>query len=235
MNSDVNLFGIEDGLNTSYIETLFIALFYTPSSIYYNMLDIIPKNINFIYFQEMIKINFIEPLRKNISIQNNIINEIRNFCFLNGWLMETPQKILMDQDITKYLNFIVKNIDDDFTKTIELKITNDIDTKILLEKWNEENIMKIEHNILMAPIYLNRVDNKNHSVDIKKKIKIKENIKLEIHSIICHNTKYYCIFINNNKWYIFENCKIPCIRKIDIKEMADKIKSEAILLIYKMN
>lgn len=248
MNKD-NIIIVENGYNTSYISTLLVGLFYTSSMIYNNILESNPDNHNFIYLQEMIKLNFINPLRKNISITRNIINEIRNYSFLNGWINDEPEKILEQQSIIEYYLFIVKNMNQhhlgkEYIK-LNLENNNNQTIKILLNKWLTTND-HIYQDIVphFVTLYLNRFEDDKYDtkVDINEKIRLNhKNHKWIIHSVICYTNDninsghYYAILSHNNKWLMFDDLSIPSIREIDMsnKDLINKIKKECLLLIYK--
>jgi hypothetical protein len=77
---------IEGGFNTSYINAMFTAFFYKDNQYLNKLLEITPSKSSAFYLQELIKTNFIEPIRKHYSLKSDIINEIRNFLFINGYL-----------------------------------------------------------------------------------------------------------------------------------------------------
>ena len=241
---------VEEGHNTSYINSLLIGLFYNSSIISTKLLDADPINSHFIYLQEIIKNNFVEPIRKNISITANVTNEIRNFCCFSGFSKNITEK----HNVIDYLDFIVENV-----SPISLigphihinleKSEDNADIKTLLKKRMSESFTKEKHNmhnIYMVPIYIDRFfygTKTNVKIDIKRKIMLDEsNYRWNIHCIICHNGKnlidgyYYAIIFVNNKWIIFDDTRVPSFENIDMTNTCtvEKIMSECILVIYKM-
>ena len=105
-----NIVIVENGVNTCYISSLLVGLFYSSSDIYYKMLERDPKNPNFYYLQELIKVNFIEPLRKNISISADVINEIRNYMFINEWKTDEPDEIFELHDVNDFYSYLYNNL-----------------------------------------------------------------------------------------------------------------------------
>jgi hypothetical protein len=87
INSNENIFPlvIEGGFNTSYISSFLISLFYKKNNYIKELLNGQPKKPSGYYLQEIIKINFINPILKNYSIKNDVINEIRNYLIINGY------------------------------------------------------------------------------------------------------------------------------------------------------
>ena len=77
---------VEGGYNTSYIYSLFTSLFYRKNEYIKELLNCEPAQPSGYYLQELIKTNFIDPILKNYSIKSDIINEIRNYLIINGYL-----------------------------------------------------------------------------------------------------------------------------------------------------
>ncbi len=162
-------FIIENGYNTCYIDSLLIALFYK----YNESLDLIlynePNKPEGFYLQELIKIKFIEPIKRNYSIESNILNEIRNFSIICGWSKDeniTSQKKCIDfyNFISKLFNITPLSFDilelkdgvlnnsiktNDFSY-INLSITKENDTiRNLLINWIKNNITyNTSHSII---------------------------------------------------------------------------------------
>jgi hypothetical protein len=67
-------FHIEKGLNTSYITSLLMALFYKYNDNINVLLTDPPLKAVGFYLQELIKTLFVEPIRKNFSIRSDTIN-----------------------------------------------------------------------------------------------------------------------------------------------------------------
>jgi hypothetical protein len=77
---------VEGGFNTSYINSLFISLFYRKNEYIKELLNSEPAQPSGYYLQEIIKTNFVNPILKNYSIKSDVINEIRNYLIINGYL-----------------------------------------------------------------------------------------------------------------------------------------------------
>ncbi|ATZ80869.1 hypothetical protein BMW23_0823 [Bodo saltans virus] len=250
-------FIVEDGFNTSYIDTLLMALFYKPSYIQ-DILSDTPSNPDFIYLQELIYQNFVCNIRCHFSVDASTINEIRNYMFLCGW--QNEYNITDQYNVNELYSFLIngfnsnkiKYIDDNKNEThidyIECHVDTNTNTKILIEKHvNEITDSKLIEIPKYIPLFLNRKN--NFDVDIKYGINLKNNIlnddeKLTlwtIHSIIClpqNETKhYYSIIYDRNEWYYFDNTKLPSLIKIDIKneDIALKIKKESIFILYSLD
>jgi hypothetical protein len=257
---------IDDGYNTSYIDSLLIALFYSKrNNILYNMLSDIPEQIHFSYLQDLIQTNFIEQIKNGFTIDITIINEIRNYSIMCGWKDSPNMTDLFN--IVDYMCFLTtgfgtnmkyelmdktnhtvetKNID-----YINIKLTIDDDMRVdeLLQNWTNENFVQqnklyqFKEIPIMIPIYLDRLmyDRWNsNKVDIMKRIMFNSQKECSwiIHSIICvSNKKYYSIVNYDNEWFMFSNNKIPAFIKINIKneDIANKIRQECILIIYKLD
>ena len=84
-NKNIIPFHIEKGLNTSYLSSVLISLFYKYDTNINNILTDKPEKPAGFYLQELIKTLFVEPIRKNFSIKSDTLNEIRNYLIINGW------------------------------------------------------------------------------------------------------------------------------------------------------
>lgn len=267
----INTFVVANGLNTSYIDSLLMALFYKSSHLR-SILSQYPDQSKFLYLQELINNNFIDNAKHYYSIDSSIMNEIRNYSIICGW--KEGGNITDLYTVTDYLKFLMLGIGfgqidfefvefDEKVKTlsmnyIDVPILENTDVKLLLEKWYDDNIKKstilcnrFKEIPVMIPIYFNRNNTQYISlqVDIKKKIKFKKNYDCtqnlaswSIHALICFSNSgggnYYSIInINLNEWYMFSNDKLPSLIQINLSDpnIANKIKQECILAIYKLD
>lgn len=103
------IFAVANGINTSYIDSLLIALFYKESYLQ-QMLFQQTENEYFSYLQDLIYINFIDNVRNSKSVDSFQINEIRNYSYMCGWKNTT--NIIDLYDVIDYFSFIM----DGFTK-----------------------------------------------------------------------------------------------------------------------
>lgn len=193
---------VENGINTSYIDSLLIALFYKES----HMQEILfqqTDNDFFIYLQELIYNNFVYPVRHGFSVLSSVMNEIRNYCYLCGW--KNGYNLLELFNVSDYFDFLmngfikniinieildinpiknIQNINNITLNYINLQIINDSDIRILLKDW-ESSLIKTKNSYysfkelpLILPIYLNRnisTDINYSKIDIKHKIKFYKN------------------------------------------------------------
>ena len=207
-------FIVEKALNSSYIDSLFVALFFEPSHIQ-DILSEYPENISFMYLQELIHENFIWNMRRKYFIDSSTINEIRNYMVLCGWKNGSDVANTYEvQDLYTFiingfhkskLNFSIKNNGkDDVLKMnyIELKVTKNDNIKNMLDEYFDRNIPEyyFVETPNFIPIYLNRgfeTENaklNNFFVDIKQGISIsknnsniyQKNLVWIIHSIVCY-------------------------------------------------
>lgn len=105
-----NLFIVENGLNTCYIDSLLMSLFYKPSTYLDSLLHSEPKDPNTIYLQEIIKYKFVDQVRKNNSVLADIVNEIRIYAHECGWLVGIPNEydeLFEQQDINEFYSFLL--------------------------------------------------------------------------------------------------------------------------------
>jgi hypothetical protein len=77
---------VEGGYNTSYINALFTCLFYRDNEHLKQLLNSEPILPAAYYLQEIIKTNYVEPLRRHFTIKFEVFNEIRNYLLVNGFL-----------------------------------------------------------------------------------------------------------------------------------------------------
>jgi hypothetical protein len=197
-------FHIEKGLNTSYLTSLFMSLFYKYDVNINSILSDKPKNPAGFYLQELIRTLFVEPIRKNFSIKSDTINEIRNYLLINGW--ESDLNFLENRncvDLYKFLSNILFQNDIEFEiyhikdgiinetettlnfKTIDINLTVNEPTSIkkLFMTWLHENILKNSNSFILDCYKLKSIPNfivfninKNDDT-IKTDIDIKKKIK----------------------------------------------------------
>src|SRR5665647_1607270 len=135
-------FIVEKTLNSSYIDSLFVALFFEPSHVQ-DILSEYPENISFIYLQELIHENFVWNMRRKYFIDSATINEIRNYMTFCGWKHGADAANMYEvQDLYSFLingfhksklNFITKEstLKMDY---IELKVTKNDSIKTMLDE-----------------------------------------------------------------------------------------------------
>ena len=251
-------FIIEDGYNTSYIDSLLMGLFYTPSLIENIFLNTVPKKLDNIYLQEIIKDKFVDIIKNGKSVLFDTINEIRNIFFMYGWL--DYETICNNQNINVFYNFIAETLitpiklqknDDtdsniDHTYYIDINLNEESDKIILLKdvynNWlttNKKMIINIPH---ILPFYINRNNNKN-KINIQRRIKLdpsdNDNILDWIfHSAICLNDDhYYTLLQNCGQWFIYDNNNVPCIHEVKMNdiEIINKIMTEVVMIFYVYN
>jgi ubiquitin C-terminal hydrolase len=300
-SKEEKIFIVENGFNTCYIDSLLMALFYSPSHIYETMLNCDPVDLNFMYFQEIIKTNFIESVRKNNSVLFDTMNEIRNYAFINGWKNDNPDEMIEQQDVNEFYIFLQEHLntqyielkrytvtegllskDDDGTIekvpfiSLQLKQGTETTIPVLLNAWLNDNPVDIKRETINSdgdtvtssikglnifrlnnipsfiPLSINRFDSSlltkiTTKVDIKEKIKLFDNsgdysnIRWTIHAVICHtgdslkNGHYYTLLHHSNKWLLFDDMSVPCLKEIEISNtiVVDKIKSECVFIIYR--
>ena len=120
-----------------------------------------------------------------------------------------------------------------------------------------KNIMNIPQIIALSINrfqYIKNNDNKYEcirdltDVFIKKKISLFKNTNdfnvraWEFKSVICHrgdtinNGHYYCLIKKSNDYYIFNDLKIPSIKKVNMNDnkVTDLIKKECVFIIYSL-
>lgn len=196
-------FHIEKGLNTSYLTSLLISLFYKYDENINNILINKPIKPAGFYLQELIKTLFVEPIRKNFSIKSETINEIRNYLLINNWendlnflnnrdccdLYKFLSDILFDNKIIFEVYHIKDGIIGEDTlieyKTIDINLLVDEPTTIkkLFIGWLHENILINNNSYILdcyklksIPTFLVLNINRTHDTQ-KTEIDIKKKIK----------------------------------------------------------
>jgi uncharacterized UBP type Zn finger protein len=214
MSEQKSLFVVENGLNTCYIDALLMALFYKPSTYLDTILNTEPKNLDYIYLQELIRNKFVENVRKNNSVMADTMNEIRNYANMCGWLENCPNEFFQQQEVKEFYSFLLNitnvpliEIHPEPIPFINLPIPDNVketSVKALLNNWMNNNVTdrvdgvcKIVNVPTFVALSLNRFSNVNKRigtpVDIQRKIKLHhvtdradDGLKWSIHSIICY-------------------------------------------------
>ena len=254
---------IEDGLNTSYIDSLFVSLFYKPSFIQ-NVLSVYVEDLDIMYLQEMIYYNFVDKMRRKYVIGSQIMNEIRNYLVYCGWknennfidLFEVQDlfDFLMNKCYKNVISFNCKHNDKLYMNYININVKNDNNVKNMIEKLIDDNLESYHFfNIpYFIPLFFNRYNDGNYNdslIDIKEAIQFKYKNDTEdqhdhiwlIHSIICYSKaekgNYYSIISDGNNWFLYSNTKLPSMIKIDIcnEDIAFKIKKECVFVLYTLH
>ena len=115
---------IEGGYNTSYINSLLTTLFYKKNEYLKELLNGEPTQTAGYYLQELIKSNYIEPLCKNYTIKNDVINEIRNISISVYWKNKYNKINLNENEYqlkSKMNKLITLNVSKDFYEHIAKK------------------------------------------------------------------------------------------------------------------
>ena len=113
---------IENGINTCYIDSLLVALFYQQSAID-DILNHDPKDACMIYLQELIKSRFVEKMRHRVSIGTDDINMIRNYAVQNGWCNDSCD-IYEQQDVSEFYNFLLNGFSANYLEFEKIKMNN---------------------------------------------------------------------------------------------------------------
>lgn len=171
------MFIVENGGNTCYIDSLLMALFYTPSHID-GVLNKKLKNDQYSYIQEFIMQKFVNRVRNGKSVSSEEINELRIILITNGWL--DFNSIFQQQDVNEFYTFLLDKFD---ITPIELEkkiYTDNNDNKTIIEKlpfiplslpyYKENNSIKVS-DMLREWLYLGGVDIKRNNNGIFNDVK----------------------------------------------------------------
>jgi ubiquitin C-terminal hydrolase len=223
-----SIFIVENGFNTCYISSLLMALFYK-SSYLDNILYNEPTDIEMIYLQEIIKTKFIDRVRSGTSVLMDIMNEIRLYANICGWL--NSDNLLEQQDVNEFYTFLVNK-----TKLTQIEIQRETISEGLSDKNDIGQIESIPFISLSVPYNIDEISIKNllydwmnnNPIDIKREIlnssgnKIMEDVKgLNIYRIM---NIPLTIGISLNRFStdkIRTETKIDINKKIKFHNMAD--------------
>jgi hypothetical protein len=192
---------IEDGYNTSYIDSVLICLFYKQDINF--ILEETPKKQEGFYLQELIKNKFVNPIQRNYSITSNIMNEIRNYSVICGW--SSDGNITDNKDCTEYLCFLLDIFN---SKPLQFEIFQ-----------IENNIIKDNPQIISTQ-YINLIPQKDDTIHnllqywINSKIFYPDENIIQCYKlvnipqfIICHINRFDKNIRNNFKINIMKHIK----------------------------
>lgn len=123
---------VENGLNTCYIDSLLFGLFYNQSYID-ELLNTDPQESSSIFLQDLIKMKFVEPLRRHYLISNDVMNEIRNYANVCGWC-KTDEYIDEQQDVSEFYSFILEQFSGKYLEFEKIAVSDSTESKLQLEK-----------------------------------------------------------------------------------------------------
>lgn len=229
-------FIIENGYNTSYIDSLFMGLFYKSSALDDLMIQV-PKNSKFAYLQDLIFNNVIQKVRRNASVDSSIINEIRNYSYMCGW--KNSHDVTELFNIVEYFDFLMSGItekciniesihnneNNQNIKTIQI---NYFET-VVSEDTNTKNILKsiLKHYVsnasyyyfielpILIPIYINRYDKNykpnNYMIDIHWKINFKDIHQQSQRNASWIVSSFVCLSSSNSYYTIINTGNELCL------------------------
>lgn len=192
---------VEEGYKTCYIDSLLAGLFYKNNQNLDILLNELPETSSAIYLQELIKENFVDPIRKHFSISKSNINEIKNYILIN--LKIENIDIFSQQDIGKFYKYLINLLGGD---TLQFEIFELV----------ENNIKTINTALNLSYISLNPIQNttiKELFINWLNKYIIKDNNKF------CYKLikipQYISFYINRYNNDGFKNdYEIDIMRKI---------------------
>jgi hypothetical protein len=164
---------LEDGYNTDYIYSMIIALFYIPSSGMSKIINTDTNNSNTYYVQEYIKLKFMYPIHRNMSIESSTINKFRNFLYNCGWLKSddmNDKNILDKSDLDKFYSFLIADMMGYKLRFIRIDPTNNISRELKFD------MIKITDELLFSHDNENKIINLNSSINQWARDMIGENV-----------------------------------------------------------
>jgi hypothetical protein len=209
-----SIFIIDDGLNTSYIDTVLVALYYNHTHLN-EMLINLPEESKFTYLQEIIKNDIIKPIRKNFSITSSTMNEIRNYSFICGWKNNSDITELFNP--IDYMSFLINGFG-------SYKIKYDVAE--ISTKTQSENIMSIELDYIQSNVTYDT--NVKTLLDDWKKSLSKKTAETTSHYKFIELPMLIPIYINRHSdGTQINNCKIDITQKIKFTKNNDTMQSDA--------
>ena len=102
-------FIIENAVNTCYIDSLLMALFFEIT----HLDELLSKNLKntnvlTIYLQEYIKEKFVNVVRNEKSVLSDDIDMIRTLCFQLGWRNTSQDEYINQQDVNEFFVFLME-------------------------------------------------------------------------------------------------------------------------------
>jgi hypothetical protein len=185
---------IEGGYNTSYINAMLSAFFYKDNLYLNKLLDSNPSKSSAFYLQELIKTNYIEPLRKHYSLKSNIINEIRNYLFINGYLSnENIITSMKSHSVNTLFTFLSEYLNGN---KLEFDITK-IKDGVIVEK-------DIIYKTSLIKLNVNTDTNQNNFTSIKSLFLkwLYDEVFFKQEEFYCYKLKdippYLCFYLDRN-------------------------------------
>lgn len=246
-------FVIEDGYNTSYMATLFMALFYSRSMIErYLLLENDNEKFDGLYLQKLIQHNFVDNVRKNLNITSKMLNEIRLCAITNGWMNDGDIfKAFGDAEPIDFLWFMLRlirfrpmefegektNTEVDYEKMYVVKSQGGATCiKALYDEWAKNNSIS---NIPVMVLF--QIDNILAEFNINKKITLfpkkhqYHNINWVFHSLFYNDGKsgYKTLMRDNDDLLIFNNNEFPNIKKITSAELSGMANKKIFIIYHK--
>lgn len=246
---------VENGFHSSYISSLFIALFYKKSMIERSFIlennDPLKKGL---YLQQIIFKNFIKPIRNNICVSSKMLNEIRVCSVIFGWNIDKSfDKIFEDYNILEYMNFLIELcqihpmnyvVNDDTNHTMGTPFSSG---SIIELRQNQTvqlsyDLWSINYTIINVPNFVVfKINNLTEEFSINKKIKLFDNmhqyhnIVWIFHSLIYENDTGNCnynVIVNDDKKMImYQNDSYPNIQVFNEK-IIQSLKNKSIIIFY---
>lgn len=233
-----------DNNNGSALICILMSLFYYKSTCRYlwNNYD---SNI-LIYLQEYLNYIFNDLENNTITLKdsNYIVEILRPLKFslkpiFQKYYLTNQGNIIKDLythvirlfEITcQEIEIKIKNVLLDNSLYYSFLISEEKNILDLFNEWNEKNQL----NELEYLVFYIKKD-KNTRINIQKKLLIKTK-KYYFRSVICYSlikSIYYVIIKILSSYYLFEFNDIEQFKKVKINKMADLIKTECIMILYK--
>lgn len=233
-------FCIEDGYNTDYICVSLLALLFEHSMIERVLLlenNRTDNNLTSTYLQQLIKHNFIEHVRDNISITSEILNEIRLYSHLLGW---GKYNLFNKYEPIDYITFLIKQVgyipvetNNNKHYVINLESITDNDIQTTYNHWADTN------TIINIPVFVIFKIKLSEQLNLNKKIKLFNEqhqyhmIKWVFHSLFYqNNAEYHTIIHKGNELFKINLNHVPTLTKIEYNNISN-VKNKDIYIIYR--
>lgn len=180
-------FQITNAINSCYIDSLLISLFYFNSSICTTLLKQDPKEPYAIYLQELILNEMILPARNCQTITFDTISLIRNVCSELGW-KSNNEEYLEQQDVSEFYEFLMDKFGG---------ILIEVQRETIFQGFNNKDISNME-KLPFIPLSINKE---------KSIVYIKNMLHNWMHDNIIDVEKDIVVLENNNKKKMKRNLK----------------------------
>lgn len=214
----------------------------TNSNTHYNEEFYRQQDVNefFTFLMEIFENELIEITRHTITEINDETGAKEYIPFIPLAIPESHNPVTIKQmlhawlfdNISDFKKFVPQNQREEYVSGLNTYTITNIPNMLALSinRFKEQDTRIDTDVIIQKKIILPAKDNYFNSYE------------WFFHAAICHkgistrSGHYYTLLSNNNKWYLFDDMKVPCLKEVSMtdKSVTNLIKKECIFLIYKL-